>query len=531
MAQYSNLLDSRRSRILLLILVVLFPALNVNLGMLSYIDDESIRALVALEMNLSRDYITPTLSGALYFNKPPLYNWFLELFFWFYNDHSEWASRGATVFCLIGYAITVFLTLRKEIGSSNASLVSLMVITCFRVLFYDSLQGLIDIGYSWVIYSIFWTIFQASQSRQWWRLFLLIYFLAAIGFLLKGLPVIVFTGVSVIIWLWYAGHVKKLWSLQHFAGISLWLTLVGFYYYLYAQSNDVSVVFQTLLNESSKRTAIQYGIGKTILHLFTFPFELVYHFLPWSLLLLPLVYRIIRDRQLPKDPFLAFALLIVSANLIPYWISVEVYPRYLFMFLPLLFGLGIRSLPDSFWNKKTWFYWIGFGFILLFLLAAFIPIFWSRLQITNFWLPKAFLLIASLATLLVFYWQWVREQVWLLILALVIARMGFDWFVLPDRYHDDWGTQVKLSTMEAIELVPKNKPLYIYGRTAFQPTNAFYATRTHQEIIPRKREDFNIGDYLIIDTTKYPDIPVIWKADFVVRFKHKTIQVGEYRGE
>ncbi|MEO1712743.1 MAG: hypothetical protein AAFU60_05350, partial [Bacteroidota bacterium] len=63
--------------LLLLLLVVLLPALCVHLGILTYIDDEAIRALVALEMNLSQDYITPTLSGDLYFNKPPLYNWFL----------------------------------------------------------------------------------------------------------------------------------------------------------------------------------------------------------------------------------------------------------------------------------------------------------------------------------------------------------------------------------------------------------------------------------------------------------------------
>ncbi|MEO1713931.1 MAG: hypothetical protein AAFU60_11425, partial [Bacteroidota bacterium] len=64
-----------------------------------------------------------------------------------------------------------------------------------------------------------------------------------------------------------------------------------------------------------------------------------------------------------------------------------------------------------------------------------------------------------------------------------------------------------------------------------QPTNAFYATRTYQAIIPRKRTDFQAGDFVIIDTAKYPEIPITWKADFVVRFQHKTIQLGEYRGE
>lgn len=531
MAQQNNRLTLRQKQLLVLILVVLLPAWWVHLGLLTFIDDEAIRALVALEMELSGNYLTPTLYGALYFNKPPLYNWFLHLFFAFSGEYSEWASRAATVVCAWGYGLTVFFTMKKNLGTTKAALVALMVLTSFRILFYDSLLGLIDIGFSWVIYGIFWTVYQATEEKRWWKLFLLVYALATLGFLLKGLPVVVFTGLTLVSWLWYRGSLKKLWSLPHLAGLGLWIALVGLYYFLYAQSNDVGIVFETLLEESSKRTAAQYGWGKTVLHVFTFPFELIYHFLPWSVLLIPALWRLMQEKQLPTNSFLAFACLIGGLNLIPYWISVEVYPRYLFMFLPLLFAWGLGCLPETFWQQKTWFYWLGWAFIALFMLAAGIPLFWERLQITDLWGAKSLLLIAALATVLFFYRHWVQEQAWLLILALAIARMGFDWFVLPDRYLDDWGTQVKERTIEAVSLVPPDKPLYIYGRTAFQPTNAFYATRTHRAIIPRKRNNFMPGDYLIIDTAKYPEIPIIWKADFVVRYNNKTIQIGEYQGE
>ncbi len=40
---------------------LLIPALLINLGMLPLIGDEAIRAVVALEMMASGDYITPTL--------------------------------------------------------------------------------------------------------------------------------------------------------------------------------------------------------------------------------------------------------------------------------------------------------------------------------------------------------------------------------------------------------------------------------------------------------------------------------------
>ncbi|MBK8555132.1 MAG: hypothetical protein IPL65_04875 [Lewinellaceae bacterium] len=43
------------------------PAFLLNLSQMSFIGDEAIRSLVALEMDLSGDYIKPTLNGVAYF--------------------------------------------------------------------------------------------------------------------------------------------------------------------------------------------------------------------------------------------------------------------------------------------------------------------------------------------------------------------------------------------------------------------------------------------------------------------------------
>ena len=59
----------------LIIGLLLFPALLINIGVLPFIDDEAIRALVSMEMIFSGDYITPTIAGELYFKKPPVFNW------------------------------------------------------------------------------------------------------------------------------------------------------------------------------------------------------------------------------------------------------------------------------------------------------------------------------------------------------------------------------------------------------------------------------------------------------------------------
>ena len=65
----------------LLALALLPAALLIHLGVMVFIDDEAIRALVAQEMLWSGNYISPTMHGDIYLNKPPLFNWVLALSF------------------------------------------------------------------------------------------------------------------------------------------------------------------------------------------------------------------------------------------------------------------------------------------------------------------------------------------------------------------------------------------------------------------------------------------------------------------
>ena len=54
-----------------IILLLLIPALFINLGMSPLIADEATRGLVAFEMHHTGNLITPTINGEYYFNKPP----------------------------------------------------------------------------------------------------------------------------------------------------------------------------------------------------------------------------------------------------------------------------------------------------------------------------------------------------------------------------------------------------------------------------------------------------------------------------
>ena len=339
-------------------LVLLFPALLINLGLLTHIDDEAIRALVALEMKYSGNWITPTLLGTYYYNKPPLFNWILAVFFEIAGSHHEFISRLVTVVALMGYGYTIYYFFQKYYTKSIGFLTAFVTITCGRILFWDSILGLIDITFSWVMFSLFMTVYLLFEKRQFLFLFLMTYFLTAIGFMLKGLPALVFQAITLLTYFTYRKHWRLLFSWKHIIGILFLFTLIGLYYFGYQQYNSLDKVFVTLFTESSKRTAVRFGLWPTLIHFVSFPFEMVYHFLPWSLLIIYLFQKE-AIKKIRQDPFAQFLGLTFISNILVYWTSPEVYPRYLLMLAPLIFGF-LLILHQYARPKNTIFYRILF---------------------------------------------------------------------------------------------------------------------------------------------------------------------------
>ncbi len=113
--------STKQSILLVAAVILLFPALLINLGLVAFYDDEAIRALVALEMQISGNYITPTMFGELYYNKPPLYNWILLAVFELTGHNEEIITRLVTVFFLIVYAGSVYYLFGRNFGLENSS--------------------------------------------------------------------------------------------------------------------------------------------------------------------------------------------------------------------------------------------------------------------------------------------------------------------------------------------------------------------------------------------------------------------------
>ena len=507
--------------------VLVLPALLIHLGLMPLIEDEGIRATVAMEMEHSGDYWLPTLVGEYYYKKPPGYNWLLVISNRLTGWYNEWSLRLPTVLCLLLYASSVFYFTRQHFDRKTAFLNAFLLLTCGRVLFWDSMLGLIDTCFSWVIFLNFMWVFHADEERRPWRFFMVSYLLISAAWMLKGLPAAVFQATTLVPYLVYRGQWRRLFSPAHFGGVAVFVLLVGGYYAYYWSQNPSDYLYNTLFNESAQRTAVNYGIGRTVKHLFTFPFEMLYHFLPWSLLVLYFLDKKIVSR-LRAQPFVFFCVGMLLTNIAVYWLSVEVYPRYLLMLVPLFFTaylyLHQQHQTDNTWQYRT----VGL-LLAIFAVAcavfAFVPFFDEGSQNQPYWLLKTLFLLAGLLPLTYLAVRYARERLLLLVPILLLVRLGFNWFVLPQRAADNWGTQVRTSTYALAERYP-DRALYVYRETDLKPSNTFYLSSRLGRQLTRHFDAPLPGVHYLFERDKYPDAGFLVIDSIKVRAPHRQLYVG-----
>jgi 4-amino-4-deoxy-L-arabinose transferase-like glycosyltransferase len=491
-------------RCLLFVALLTVPALYVNLGLLPLNNDESIRALVSHEMIISGDYITPTLNGELYFNKPPLFNWILIFFFRVFQNHSEFVCRFPTTLSLIFFSLTVYLWARRHLGNQLGILSSLMFLTCGRNLFYDSFHGLIDITFSWIVFINFIVMWHYHQKKNYQLLFLFTYILTAVSFLLKGLPSLAFQGITLLTLFTYTHNFRKLISLKHLLGIVIFLAIVSLYYYLYylQHPDDIMILLGKIISESTEKTALGVRFGNTLKHVFAFPFELIYHFLPWTLFAVLLLNKQILKRAFTNS-FIRYCVLVFLFNLIIYWLSPITYPRYLIMLLPLTFIVFIylakyhvlANTP----NYKVIYKLVIFIIVTLAIVNLLLPVAYSKhLPVNHIFLKTMFILLAEMIPVyILFFSNRKTGTIFILVIMLLISRISFNIFVLPYRQSTSWLTFCRKDAIK-VSHATMGHELFVMADTLTVP-NSYYITREREEILKFSDTPEEGSYYLIFD--------------------------------
>jgi 4-amino-4-deoxy-L-arabinose transferase-like glycosyltransferase len=485
----------------IVILILLIPALFINLGMSPLIMDEATRGLVAFEMHHTGNLITPTINGEYYFNKPPLYNWILLGFFNLFNSYSETILRLPAVLSLLAFGLIIYLTTRKELGARVAFLGSLMFITCGRILFYDSMRGLIDLSFSMVVFLNFYMIYYFISRKKYVSLYLVSYFLASVAFLMKGLPAVIFQGLTLVAAMAYFRSLKKLFHPAHLAGLAVFILLVGGYYFLLWENSGEPEFFRRLVSESTKRTLVANGILETIKYIFFFPFDQVYQLLPWSLLLIFLFskqfYRNLREMKYP-----GYLALVFFVNVPVSWTSVGLHPRYLFMLYPLVLIILANQycalkqddrLYRIFWNMM----FIIFGLAL----ASGIWFFLSNsIAGSGGALVTLGISLAIILSCYMLMWRKQAIRIELLIIIVLVLRIFFNLVVLPDRLAKSSQAAEK-EAAEKVDAITRGHELLLHPAAPASLEFVYYISTARDEILKMEHGAFKSGTYYIFDAS------------------------------
>jgi 4-amino-4-deoxy-L-arabinose transferase-like glycosyltransferase len=410
----------------LIILYVL--SVVVNLGYFSLQGEEPRRAVISIEMMESGDYIVPHTLGWEYYNKPPLFNWILVGFMSLTGSESEFLLRLPSLLFLLVWGGCHYLVCRKWFSQKISLLSTFFLLTSADIFFYGLANGAeIDIFYSLVVYLQVVSIFWFYEQKKWWPLFLLSWLFCAIGFLTKGLPSIMFQGLTLVALGVYARSIKLLFKPQQFVGIAVFVVCAGSYFYAYSNYGDPSIMLTNIVNESLKKSVVgEESVGR-FYKIASYPWLLLKLLAPWVFILLVLFKR--QRFTFFDNPLVKFSFLFIVFNIWIYWITGMPKLRYIYRFVPFAMNILVH-LYDQF-EKMTpgllhkYLKYAGIIFCLVFVGIMLLPFFFE----IDLWLIVGSAII-FLFFLIAFFKQ-SSQRLWLMIVGVVLTRLVYSAVGIP----------------------------------------------------------------------------------------------------
>jgi 4-amino-4-deoxy-L-arabinose transferase-like glycosyltransferase len=416
------------------LLFMLIPALLLNLGIVPLYAEEPRRAVVALEMLFRGDWLVPTVNGEIYYLKPPVFNWILASAYQLTGNSSEFVTRLATVVSLLIFGLVIFWTGKKYVSLSFGALSAFLFVTVSGNLFFNSLLAEIDIFYSMITYTGLICLFHLHYRKKYLLLFITIYFIGAIGTLTKGLPSILFTGLSLLVFFIVNKEFRRLFTLSHLAGIVLYIIIVGGYFLAYSRHGDAIQYMLSLSVESGKRFS-----GDTfwdyLQHMFLYPLDTLMNLLPATALIIFTLRRSFLE-DIGKNSFIKFALLMLIIHFPVYWLPPGGRQRYIIMLYPFIvqiFTYFYLIYFDKEKRKFRVFSYIITAALAIATVACLVPLFLKQMDIiSNLWV---ICLLSFIAMAIIFVFQ-IRNpgySIIFILFSLVVLRFLFGFVVLPVR--------------------------------------------------------------------------------------------------
>ncbi|NPA54200.1 MAG: dolichyl-phosphate-mannose--protein mannosyltransferase [Aquificae bacterium] len=361
-------LSKDRFKFAFILTVLAFFSLFPNLNLYEFRGEESLRVIVAYEMSHGGNLLQPTFLGDLYFNKPPLFNWFI-IFSSYIIPWSELTARIVTIFFLFLTAVLIYtFTYKLTQNRLRSIFASLIYVTFIDILFWYGYLAEIDVTLAFFIFLMFYLMFFGYRENK--PLFLIFSgIVAGVSFLLKGFPAYVFFGLSYISFVLFYKEWKKIFS--PYIWIAGFIALfIPFLWIL--NTADPQRYVQTLFFESIVRAEGSKDIGKFLSHLVSYPLLNIKQLLPASLFVLT-GFFLYRKEKIFIPSEIKLLLFTAFINYLPYLVSAGSRGRYVLPLFPvmavvfsyILFSFNREKMLKIFLYTAGFFIFVRFlfGFI------------------------------------------------------------------------------------------------------------------------------------------------------------------------
>ncbi|MBN2175059.1 MAG: glycosyltransferase family 39 protein [Bacteroidales bacterium] len=509
MSLHHHIQNSKFEYFSIIIYLLIFISLFHRLGYQPLYQEEPRRAIIALEMIYNHNFIVPTEFGEYYYKKPPVWNWMIIAGFQIFGTN-EFGVRFFSVLSLLVIGILIYLAVNKYINRKTAIYSSLYFLVSADVYFYFSMLGEIDIFYSMITLGMFFSIFHFYEQKRFYPLYLITYLLAAIGFLTKGFPSVVFLILSLGVFLLYKRDFLKLLSIPHLLGILVFLILVGGYFLLYNRYNDAVYYLDLLWSRSSNRTVVEESMNSLLVHLVRFPLDLLKDLLPATVLIVLMFakgwFRKIRDNKL-----LEFSFFIFVVNILVYWVSPGARDRYIYMLLPfpiiILSYFLTQNLESG--NGKIKIINLLNAIILAFVpIASITPMFLHELKFINgLYIFSISGGIIGILLLITYLSSNASNKLLIMITGLILVRFLYNFIILEHRYEK---SDARTERDFAYEILDHSgdHPVFLYQTSICSHNTIFYLEKELERVVSRtedpKPDDIILAnDYFEMDATKY----------------------------
>ena len=298
--------------------------------------DEPRYAEIAREMFTSGDYISPTLCGCLWFEKPALFYWLGAGAYRFFGVH-EFAARFPSGVAAILCLLSIWFVLSRT-GSRNWGLLSGVVLATSGIMIAYSHAATPDMVLTATMTIAILAAYMATRARGGNEYFYIALCGAAIGFsfLAKGLVGIVLVAAILVVYFLLVGRLGFFPRRSLWIGLAVFLVVSSIWYLPVTLRHG-----REFLDEFFIRHHFQRYISDVYGHpqpFYFFPVIAIMGVLPWSLFLLPAVARLrrLRPRESKRDSLLGLAWVWLAIPLTFFSVSESKLPGYLLPVFPAL---------------------------------------------------------------------------------------------------------------------------------------------------------------------------------------------------